>query len=468
MARVRNQEDFVTKATEIHNGKYDYSLVEYVKSSSKVKIICPIHGMFEQTPNDHLSGKGCKQCGREATRTGVDKFVERARKVHGDKYDYSKVVYRRKDEKVTIICPIHGEFQQTPHSHVTLKQNCPKCANIAGGLKRTGDNNSMRRQDVKDKARATCKQRYGTKTFAESDEGRKRLRDIITSDDVQFRTIQTCLNRYGTKTWTQSDVGREKLHQIMSSADMLQRVKDGYMNAYGVDHYMKTDEGREKARFNISQPDRRIAIQTAFMDKYGVPNAFLVPDVRDKIRASNLEKYGYENLFSSPAIRAKIEQTMLDRYGVKYVSQVPEFREKAWATMRRNGTFNTSKPEQTLHLMLCDVFGSENVFKQYSDPRYPFHCDFYIKPLDLFIELNAHWTHGGHWFNPNDPLDIDKLFSWSSHNKLNSVYYQSAIHVWTERDPMKLQCAIDNHLNYLVFWDRDLTDARSWLSQFML
>lgn len=86
--------------------------------------------------------------------------------------------------------------------------------------------------------------------------------------------------------------------------------------------------------------------------------------------------------------------------------------------------------------------------------------DFIKKSLDLFIELNASWTHGGHWFNSSDNNDVNILNKWLTYN---SEYYKSAINVWTKRDPMKHQCAIDNNLNYLVFWDNDLTDARAWL-----
>ena len=467
MARITNQKEFIDKANLIHNDKYDYSMVEYVKSSVKVKIICPVHGVFEQTPNKHLAGQGCKQCGRDSTKTGRDEFIKRARAVHGDKYDYSEVIYVRKDQKVKIICPIHGIFEQTPHSHVTLKQNCPKCSAIAGGQKRTGDNNSMRKSEVKAKARATCIEKYGAKTFAESDIGRQMLHDIITSDDVQNRSMQTCLSKYGAKNWTQSDIGHKTLHEIMSSTDMISKIKAGYMSAYGIDHYMKTEEGRNIARSNILLPERQIAVRNAFIGKYGVPNALLVPEVREKIKRTNLERYGFEIPSMSSEIQKKIRQTNFEKYGVEYVMQLSEFQKKAWQTKRRNGTFNTSKPEQTLYLLLCDVFGEKNVAKQYSDIRYPFHCDFYIKPLDLFIELNAHWTHGGHWFDENNSFDIDKLISWSSQSR-NSQYYQSAIYIWTERDPMKLKCAVDNNLNYLVFWDSDLTDARAWLNQFML
>ena len=117
--------EFINRAKEIHGCKYDYSKVEYVNNSTKVCIICPIHGEFWQRPKRHLNGDGCPKCsGRNRT---TEEFIECARKVHGDKYDYSKTKYEKYDSKITIICPVHGEFFQTPHAHLQGK-NCPKCS----------------------------------------------------------------------------------------------------------------------------------------------------------------------------------------------------------------------------------------------------------------------------------------------------------------------------------------------------
>jgi hypothetical protein len=121
--------NFIQKAKAKHNSKYDYSKVNYVNYRTKVKIICPKHGDFEQTPKDHLRG-GCSKCGIETAgnnrRKNKDKFTQQARSVHGDKYDYSKVVYVKAIEKVIIICPKHGEFMQEPTSHLS-GHGCPTC-----------------------------------------------------------------------------------------------------------------------------------------------------------------------------------------------------------------------------------------------------------------------------------------------------------------------------------------------------
>lgn len=122
--------EFIERATEVHNGKYDYSKVNYVNNSTKVCIICPEHGEFWQTPNGHLLGKGCHICARingAKNRTySTKKFIDKARLIHGNKYDYSKTIYKGVRTKVCIICPIHGEFWQVPNYHID-GCGCPEC-----------------------------------------------------------------------------------------------------------------------------------------------------------------------------------------------------------------------------------------------------------------------------------------------------------------------------------------------------
>ena len=124
------KKEFIKRAKEAHKDKYNYSQVEYKKSNVKVCIICPVHGEFWQTPYGHLSGRGCKKCANEANgercRSSKEEFIKKARKVHGDKYDYSKVEYVNARAKVCIICPEHGEFWQIPCSHLS-GSGCPTC-----------------------------------------------------------------------------------------------------------------------------------------------------------------------------------------------------------------------------------------------------------------------------------------------------------------------------------------------------
>jgi len=119
--------DFIDKCNLVHKYKYDYSLVEYVNAKSKVIIICPIHGIFEQTPNSHLMGKGCSKCSKNRVLTN-DLIIKKANKKHKNFYDYSLINYVDKKTKIEIICPIHGIFEQTAYSHIG-GCGCPKCHN---------------------------------------------------------------------------------------------------------------------------------------------------------------------------------------------------------------------------------------------------------------------------------------------------------------------------------------------------
>ena len=118
-------ETFIEKAKKVHHGKYDYSKVQYVNSSTKVCVICPLHGEFWVAPYAHLNGVGCPECAGVKKRD-TESFIKKAKEVHGDRYDYSKTVYVNKRTKVVITCPIHGDFEQLANNHLR-GQGCPLC-----------------------------------------------------------------------------------------------------------------------------------------------------------------------------------------------------------------------------------------------------------------------------------------------------------------------------------------------------
>ena len=122
------KEEFIVKAREVHGNKYDYSKAEYVNSKTKVCIICPTHGEFWQAPENHIIQKqGCPKCSHRSYKLENEEFLKKAKEVHGDRYDYSKVKYVNNRTKIRIICQEHGEFCQTPYKHL-IGQSCPKCA----------------------------------------------------------------------------------------------------------------------------------------------------------------------------------------------------------------------------------------------------------------------------------------------------------------------------------------------------
>lgn len=127
---------------------------------------------------------------------------------------------------------------------------------------------------------------------------------------------------------------------------------------------------------------------------------------------------------------------------------------KEIATKAKNHSFNTSSLEEELYEFLKTQYAEEDILRQYSDERYPFACDFYIKSADLFIELNAHWTHGGHPFDSSSEEDLALLERWKQQAE-KSVYYQNAIKTWTYYDVKKQECARNNNLNYKALYEGD-------------
>lgn len=125
-----NREEFIRKALIIHQNKYDYSKVNYLNARTKVSIICPNHGEFLQLPNDHLSNHGCKKCVDKVVDTSS--FIRKSNLIHHHKYDYSLSNYISKSTKLIIICPLHGQFSQTPQTHYL--HGCAKCSHLKKSL----------------------------------------------------------------------------------------------------------------------------------------------------------------------------------------------------------------------------------------------------------------------------------------------------------------------------------------------
>lgn len=133
---------FIERATKIHDDKYDYSKSKYVNAKIKLIIICPIHDEFLQNPYQHLDGHGCPTCGFETTankkRSNINEFIEKANQIHDNIYDYGKSIYINNSTYLIIICPQHGEFQQTPSNHL-FGYGCVYCGFKNTASKRTSN-----------------------------------------------------------------------------------------------------------------------------------------------------------------------------------------------------------------------------------------------------------------------------------------------------------------------------------------
>ena len=129
----KKTQDFIDEAIKKYGNKFDYSKVEYIKNNEKVCIISHENdaygveiGEFWQTPSNHLTFGYCEK----NIVLDTERFIQRAKKIHEELYDYSKTEFKSSKEKVIITCPIHGDFLQLPHTHLN-GSGCPKCKNIS-------------------------------------------------------------------------------------------------------------------------------------------------------------------------------------------------------------------------------------------------------------------------------------------------------------------------------------------------
>ena len=201
--------------------------------------------------------------------------------------------------------------------------------------------------------------------------------------------------------------------------------------------------------------------------RYGFKNASQSKDIKEKIIKTNMERYDVKSTLQLDSVKEKIKETNLQRYGVPNYQQTAESREKQSKRMIensskyiqtkiKNGTLKTSEPEKKLHQELLNIF--DNVQIQFTSNEYPFTCDFYIPERQLYIELNASWTHNSAWYDENNLEHKEIATKWSN----SSAYYKQAHKTWIYYDVKKRQTAKENNLNYLVFWQPDLSDFYLW------
>lgn len=140
------------------------------------------------------------------------------------------------------------------------------------------------------------------------------------------------------------------------------------------------------------------------------------------------------------------------RKKMSVIASSKEHQDRINATKKLNNSFNSSKPEEDFYKTLLTLFDIADIKRQYREDRYPFNCDFYICSLDIFIELNINWTHGGHKYNRCAKRDQVKVAEWREKSK-QSKYYAKALETWLYRDPLKYYFAKQNKLNYMVAYN---------------
>ena len=236
------------------------------------------------------------------------------------------------------------------------------------------------------------------------------------------------------------------------------KIKKAVKEKYGVDNISQLKEVKEKVKNTV-------------INKYGVPNAFNIgkeksivyrkehkEEVRNKRINTCLERYGIEHVIHTESAKRnahteeannKRRETCMRVYGVPNPVQNPKVLAKQWETKKIRGTFGGphSQQENRIYEVLCKKYGKDNVERQYKDDkRYPFYCDFYVKPLDLFIEYQGYFTHG------TEPYDKDCIEHQNIVEELKRENHFGAIETWTIKDVEKRNTAKKNNLNYVEFF----------------
>lgn len=382
----------------------------------------------------------------------------------------------------------YGIFKSPIQQQRNREKNCidkygvinPSCRKevkkkrIQTNLERYGYENSSMNPEIKAKTLKTMNERYGGNA-------------PICDREILEKIKRTNLERYGAEWQWQTEDGKK-------------RREDVCLEKYGVKYPASLSETQEKIKQTKLKKYGRINIgqfgteehKKAIKEKYGVDHVMQNEEIKNKIKQTNLKKYGVENVFQLPEVKEKAKQAIIDKYGVKSISCIPEIIEKmkegrarwrespeypekrklmtehGWETRKRNGTCNSSKTENKIFELLKQKF--IDVKREYKSELYPFHCDFYIPLLDLYIEYQGDWSHGSKGNVIYGPFDRDNinhikiLNEWKEGskkiaNEKNTVgkrnRYANAIEVWTIRDPLKREIAKKNNLNWLEFFTLD-------------
>ena len=338
-------------------------------------------------------------------------------KYNKDIYEYLVNRYDDSDSLKETLYRIYNGIEEHP--------KCPTCGKplIFKGIffKFCSNICAQSSDEIKQKIKQTCLEKYGVDNYAKSKESKEKVK-------------QTCLKKYGVEYSWQSN-------------ECKQKIKQTCLEKYGVDSPLKSKEIRNKFKLTC-------------LEKYGVDNPAKLEENKEKVKQTCLKKYGGLAPICNPDIKNQIKQTCLEKYGVdnygkslKHKTNIStimlsdEMQKHRYSIMSKNNTFNTSKEEDEVYEFLSQYIDVTRQFNGSS--KYPFCCDFYIEDLDMFIECNFHWTHGGHPFDPNSIKDQVKLERWKAKQ---TKYYNNAIKTWTKRDVEKRNKAKEENLNYKEFW----------------
>ena len=241
-------------------------------------------------------------------------------------------------------------------------------------------------------------------------------------------------------------------YDVMHIPHILQKIKDTNLKKFGVEFPLQQ---LKKENSEIYQK-----ISQTCINKFGVDSLLKNKEVREKIKQTNIQKYGVDNPLKNKEIREKIKQTNIQKYGVDN----PLKNKEIWKKSQDNRQISSkSKLENNFLNYLKLKYEPDDIITQYKSKEYPYYCDFYIKSINLYIEIQGHWTHNDHPFDINNLNDQLIMDIWRT-KSLSDKYYKNALNTWTIKDVEKRNTAIQNNLNYLEIFGK--TDLNKYIDIF--
>ena len=292
-----------------------------------------------------------------------------------------------------------------------------------------------------------CGSKVQYKTFANG------YRDFCCRSCLSKSNSLKILDKYGTKcTLTLPEVKQKSIktleehygkgvkHNWMAK-QVLDKCKQTCIERYGEDYIIKNSQKAKQTK----------------LERYGDENFVNT----EKIKQTCLDKYGVKSYTQTKEYWKNHNKTCLKKYGVENPLSLEKTKIKVLNSKRKNKSFNSSKIEEKFANYLTT---NKIQFKrQYKSSIYPFACDFYFPDKDLYIEINAHWTHGGHPFDSTNKEDLLLLEHWK---KKNTEFYNTAVKVWTVRDVLKRETAKKNNLNYLEVFSNNINEVIALFNAF--
>ena len=388
-----------------------YEIYYRLKNNLKKRPVCIICGK----PVKYTSGHYAKFCSKECQYSDLGKKITKEIKIKSnlEKYgvEHTSQLKEVTDKRTKSRADHVNEIQQ--HVRESL-------------YKKYGAYDVMHIPHILQKIKNTNLKKFGVEF---------PLQQLKKENSEIYQKIsQTCINKFGVDSPLKNKEVREK-------------IKQTNIQKYGVDNLFKSNIIKEK-------------IKQTNIQKYGVDNLFKNDIIKEKIKQTNIQKYGVDYLFKSNIIKEKIKQTNIQKYGVDN----PLKNKEIWKKSQDNRQISSkSKLENNFLNYLKLKYESDDIITQYKSKEYPYYCDFYIKSINLYIEIQGHWTHNDHPFDINNLNDQLIMDIWRT-KSLSDKYYKNALNTWTIKDVEKRNTAIQNNLNYLEIFGK--TDLNKYIDIF--